>query len=468
MDVNYKNVRFENYATGKPDSLDVHNQHGIVAIGRLVSSIWKTQSNMADDIRDKVVTLQSMKTALAVHETAVEEAVVKEAEALGGPWQQAAVWGKIAAALSAMEDCEENEGGPHVLSSPQNGLAARMQARLADVGTNFQPLPAGGNELKFATNDWAGWAWSWLSEWNDAHHAIACPSSGDPEPIKDDLRIALLSDWGTGLYGAPRIANDISVRCRSFDVIMHLGDVYYAGAEKEMVQRFLDVWPKCAGVTSRALNGNHEMYSGGKSYFETVLPSFGQKSSYFAWQNNDWLFLALDTACTDFDLDDAQVAWLDRLIRQAGDRRVMLFSHHQLYSQLDDQGENLALRLGSLLHDKAIDFWYWGHEHRCVLYDPHPATKLVARCIGHGGMPQQRGDEKTAPIDSKVGDVAWRILKAKTGVPSALILDGPNPDIKGDEQSYSPHGYVTIEFNGKKLHETYFSPEGTKWREVDL
>ena len=419
---------------------------------------------MTDDIRDKVVTLQSMKTALSVHESAVNDAVARKAQALGGPWQQAIILGKIAGALSAMEDCEENEGGPRVLSSPQNALAARMQAHLAEAGTHFEALPSGGHELKFATDDWAGWSWSWLSEWSDDHHAIARPASPDPEPIKDNLRIALFSDWGTGLYGAPRIARNIASRGGSFDIIMHLGDTYYAGAPKEMKQRLLDLWPQSPGVINRALNGNHEMYSGGQSYFETVLPAFGQKSSYFAWQNTDWLLVALDTACTDFDLDAAQVAWLQRLVQQAGDRKVILFSHHQLYSQLDDQGEKLAGKLGPLLHSKAIDYWYWGHEHRCVLYDPHPYMNLVARCIGHGGMPQQRGDERNAPAQAKAGDVVWRKLAAKTGVPSALILDGPNPYITDDKDTYSPHGYLTLEFNGKEVHETYLSPDGEVWR----
>jgi hypothetical protein len=211
------------------------------------------------------------------------------------------------------------------------------------------------------------------------------------------------------------------------------------------------------------------MYSGGKAYFETTLPKFKQASSYFAYQNDDWLFVALDTACQDFDLDSTQVKWLERLIAKAGGRRVMLFSHHQLYSQLDDQGPNLADKLGSLLHDKSIHFWYWGHEHRCVLYDAHPSFNLAARCIGHGGMPQRRGKEKKAPVDAQKGDAVWRKLAAKPGVaPSGVILDGRNAYIKGEEDTFSPHGYVTLQFSGKKLHESYFLPDGTLVREVDF
>jgi predicted phosphodiesterase len=423
---------------------------------------------MANQIRDKIVTFKSIQDAVTKHETPLKDAIAKKASELGGPWEQAAILARIGGALTAMEECERTEGGPAVLSSPQNDLAARMQGVLARSGKNFQPLPAGGQELKFATDDWAGWAWSWLSEWDSNHHEIVRPPSDGAEAIKDDLRIALISDWGTGLYGAPAIEKDIQSKCGLFDVIMHLGDVYYAGADDEMQQRFLDCWPKCPNVLNRALNGNHEMYSGGFAYFDKVLPAFKQNSSYFALQNNNWLLVALDTACTDFDLDSTQVKWLERIIATAGDRRVIIFSHHQLYSQLEGQGEALATKLGSLLHDKAIDFWYWGHEHRCVLYDVHKDFNLVARCIGHGGMPQQRGDEKKAPIDSQIGEVAWRKLAAKTAVPSAIILDGPNPYINGSEATYSPHGYMTIELSGKKLHETYLLPDGKVIRENEF
>jgi len=424
---------------------------------------------MADRIDDKIVNFNAMMGAATAHEDVISAAASTRAEEFGGPWQRAAIMAKIASALTAMQETEEQDGGPTVLSSPQNELAARMQATLADHGTEFKPLPAGGQELKFdSVTDWYGWAWSWLSEWNNEHHKIVRPASGDAEVVKNDLRIALVSDWGTGLYGAPVIARNISGRCGDFDIVAHLGDVYYAGAEKEMRQRFLDAWPKCAGVVNRALNGNHEMYSGGNAYFNATLRAFDQKSSYFAWQNNDWLIVALDTACQDFDLDDIQVKWLERIIAKAENRRVLVLSHHQLYSQLDSQGPKLAAALGPLLHDKAIDFWYWGHEHRCVLYDRQEESGLIARCIGHGGMPQRRGSEKNAPVDSEKCGVTWRKLVAKPGVPSAVIADGKNPYIKDEEDTYGPHGYVTLQFSGKKLHESYLTPDGCVAREADL
>lgn len=425
---------------------------------------------MPNDVQGKVVTFKSMMDAVTNHEGAVTEAANKKAEELGEPWKQAAMMKRIGVALDKMEEREEVEGGPNVMTSPQDALASIMQARMAESGSIDRALAAGGHELKFDNKtDVLGWAWSFLSEWDADHHEIVRPASDDPETIPDDFRIAMFSDWGTGMYGAPVIAKTIEAQANNFDLVMHLGDVYYAGAEQETKERFLDLWPKCPNAISRALNGNHEMYSGGHAYFEKTLPAFRQKSSYFAYQNNNWLIACLDTACTDFDLDETQAAWLEQLVGKADERRVMVMSHHQLFSQLDSQGPKLADTLAKLLHYKSLDFWYWGHEHRCVVYDVDEGTGLTARCVGHSGMPQRRGDEKTAPSEIAVGNYNWRRLPRKATIaPSALILDGQNDFIKGDEDKYSPHGYVTLHLSGKNLHEEYHLPGGEKMMEKDL
>ena len=78
-------------------------------------------------------------------------------------------------------------------------------------------------------------------------------------------------------------------------------------------------WPKRpAGTINRALNGNHEMYSGGKGYFQAVAGFFQQPASCFALQNADWILVCLDTAYEDFDLDAKQVAWLKSIVNAAG------------------------------------------------------------------------------------------------------------------------------------------------------
>src|SRR2546430_1465408 len=91
------------------------------------------------------------------------------------------------------------------------------------------------------------------------------------------------------------IGNEIATMHQS-DYSIHLGDTYYVGAPFEIKNNFErnnSSW-YYGTVGSFALTGNHEMYSNGKPYFETLLPMMGlfrptripQKASYFCLEND--------------------------------------------------------------------------------------------------------------------------------------------------------------------------------------
>jgi len=107
------------------------------------------------------------------------------------------------------------------------------------------------------------------------------PPDAVVDQIADKAEIAVMGDWGTNLYGAPVSAASIKAK-GGYELLVHLGDIYYSGTKAEVQQRFLQVWPSAAAKLNRALNGNHEMYSGGFAYFDDILPKFQQRSSYFA------------------------------------------------------------------------------------------------------------------------------------------------------------------------------------------
>ena len=258
---------------------------------------------------------------------------------------------------------------------------------------------------------------------------------------------------------------------RQFDVMMHLGDIYYSGTKQEVDERFLKVWPADAATVNRALNGNHEMYSGGFGYFQLILPAFKQAGSYFALQNEHWVLVGLDTAYIDHDMDTTQVAWLNVILKQAEvkkKRKVVLFSHQQPFSRLDAQGPKLQQALSHLLEDQVITAWYWGHEHQCILYDRHPTWGFFGRCLGHGGIPEARKDEvKQAPADAAHPGGAgctWRRLEATAASPGCLALDGANSDMKKafDRQKFAPHGFMTLEFKGESLTERVLTSDGVE------
>jgi len=354
---------------------------------------------------------------------------------------------------------------PGVMVAPQDRRTALVQTMLGSLAEQVgrvKALPAGGWEAKFDMPD----IHQVLGRVGDlsqlvSHELLLAPPQA--EPFGNSARMALLGNWGTGIYGAPVSASSIESDAGGFQMVMHLGGIFYSGTEVEVRDRFLAFWPKVPGVLSRALNGNHEMYSGGHAYFELVLPAFGQQSSYFAFENDHWLLAALDTAYHEHDLTSDQVKWLEALIGQTGERKLILFSHHQPYSLLDYQGPALVGKLASLLEEKRVFAWYWSHEPRCVLYDPHPLWGLHGRCIGHGGLPAFHDDLGPVPPTPE-----WRRLPPRNFVPSGLILYGPNRYIAGHETEYLPHGYVTLEFDGPRLREFVHDADGTVLNELAL
>lgn len=370
---------------------------------------------------------------------------------------------------------EGDDVGSDVMITVQDREASLAQSKLAEDASAARDLPSGGQEVQFGTGfsggDWFRWVWS-LTDWVDRNeaHPIKRPATTVADPLPNDLRVALAADWGTGLYGAPKIAESIRKMAgpRKFDLAMHLGDVYYSGTEKEVDARFLKVWPTDAATINRALNGNHEMYSGGFGYFKLMLPAFNQPSSYFAMQNDNWVLVGLDTAYVDHDMDNTQVAWLTMIVNQAQARKLLLFSHQQPYSRLDSQGPKLQNALKRLLVDGRITAWYWGHEHECVIYDPHPTWKLLGRCLGNGGIPSARKkDVRNAPADPGrpgAGGCTWQRLSATADSPSCLVLDGPNADMDddGDKKKFVPHGFMTLEFTGATMVERVFLSDGTE------
>ncbi len=388
------------------------------------------------------------------------------------PAELAGFYAEFSAALQVFEQSAA-EGDPEVMFSPQNRIAAQFQSMLAERGEGSAfnvPLVQGGREVQFDKMDWWGWFKSlFKSVKKSEFHELLRPSSTAPEPLGDRARIALFSDWGTNLYGAPVIAETLEEE-GGYDVVMHLGDVYYSGTKKEMRQRFLDPWPTEAGERSRGLNSNHDMYSGGHAYFGMVLPEFGQASSYFALENDHWTLIALDTAYVDHDLDKEQKRWLYEVVQNAGSRKVLLFSHHQLFSGIGSQGPVLAERLSELLTARRVHTWYWGHLHRCEIYEPHAIFGFRGRCVGHGGMPYKRGDVKDfAPSgDPAVDEHVWRQIPSKHGLPGGLVLDGPNRHIDDKGERYLPNGFAVLELDGPRLKEVYRAADGRVLKEIEL
>jgi hypothetical protein len=387
----------------------------------------------------------------------------------------------VAAWNHAIGELGSEDTGTTVMATAPNGVAARIQSLLVDYAISTgelklvkpaRSLSSGKDvlelaeilEVKFDNFDWIGWMKMAYLLVFKPKKSPWLPPPELPETLADDATIAIFADWGTGLYGAPAIANQISKMPRC-DVALHLGDTYYAGRDREITNLLVEAWPKVQPKTvSRTLNGNHEMYSGGIGYFAALkAKKFGQSSSCFAMQNTEWLLLGLDSSYQDASIDNAQAEWVTRMVARAGSRKVILFSHHQVYSQFNSSGLNLQTALGPLLAAGRIYGWIFGHEHLMVVFDPHPSWGLRARCIGNGGFPEFR-----PKMEGGGGEATKWVRRAATpAVPAAEVLDGPNPfvdDDPSDPMKYAPHGYLVLEFAGKTVWETYLDPNGQPTR----
>jgi len=419
-----------------------------------------------------ILDFSSLDAALGKQPGRAEEAVQDAAAIVSGdPVERAQLVASYNTAIGKLR--EENK--PGVMSSAENALASRLQSYLVERAIEeapgaVQPTPGQVLEVKFDDLDILGWLPTGLKTVFKTKPHAWLPPAPTPQAIGDKFRVALFSDWGTGLYGAPHIANAIQNDTTGFNMMMHLGDTYYSGGDKEIKTRLMDVFPKAGtGVIRCALNGNHEMYSGGNGYFSAALPFLNQASSCVAYQNMHWLLVGLDTSYIDHNLDEPdkkganktnQVAWLKKLVESADNRKVILFSHHQPFSQLDKQGPKIIAAMGDALLQR-IHAWFFGHEHRCVIYQAHDKYGLRGRCIGHGGFPEFRTRFNGAAPDA----YRWITLPKNDKAPGADVLDGANKFIEDDGARYSPHGYVTLRFDGNECLEDYFDAAGERLRD---
>jgi hypothetical protein len=421
----------------------------------------------------------------AVYTQAVDQGTTNAAttDASGlDPYQKARF---LAAWNNGMGQLNTSGSSAPIMTTAQNGIASRIQSSLVEfaqangqlqVVTPAQEIVSGDTavqmaqllEVKFDNFDWLGWMGMAYLFIFKPDNAPWMPPPTVPDMIGNKAVVAVFGDWGTGRYGAPFIATQIR-RMDRCDVALHLGDTYYAGRANEISRRLTMEWPNRTGTINRTLNGNHEMYSGGVSYFAALADSTGlfkQSSSCFAMQNDNWLLLGLDSSYVDADIDAGQVAWITSMVQgDAGkNKKVILFSHHQLYSKYDNISHNVQAALGPLLAEKLIYGWFFGHEHRMVIFEPHSQWGVRARCVGNGGFPEfrkQKGDASDP--------LTWINLAEDntTHVPAAKSLDGANRFVAadgGNPGAYVPHAFMYLDFDGDRVFETYVDPDGNTIR----
>ena len=401
---------------------------------------------------------------------------------------------KLAAALPHVDQAEVSSGGarPGVPYMSRDPLVSLIQSSIEEKLI----------ERKGATDEPGHGLWAWIVRFADRYlnlqlgqfqpndpewylqiarssleHLARGNHPFNPRPaehqISDTARLVVVGDWGTGLGRARQVA--VHMREEIAGALaegrqahaIHLGDVYYSGLASEDKRRFLSCWPvtpaqAASGVTSWSLNGNHDMYSGGYGYYDTLLadPRFaaqhsadGASTSFFRLTAPGWEFVGLDTSW-DPDvltkgasavLEDPQAEYVAQVAR-ASDRKLVLLSHHQLTTVYDqaDIGPVLTTKLGPVLDSDRVTAWWWGHEHRCVGFEATQGVKFP-RCIGHGGVPVLQthtdADKPRAPW-------AWE--------PSGYLNSGG--------QRWALFGFAAFDLDGDRIQARYRDEHGATFR----
>ena len=334
---------------------------------------------------------------------------------------------------------------------------------------------------EFFKTNLLGFAWHYLkSRFGPRHAYQSYPKNGDSGvyklqssvPSRQQISIALLSDWASDTAESDAVAHLVAKYAPDYSI--HMGDIYFVGAPKEVEDNFTAPhasWYYGASG-SLALSGNHEMYSNGNAFFQHLLPAMyvqegdvrkTQQAGFFCLENEHWRIIGLDTGYTsvqrpfleivsppDCHLRKEQIDWLRDVVKlgDPDDKRGLVFlTHHPNISAFREQyvkpGEQIQELLGG--SEREV-IWFWGHDHRLVIYNKTKNGKgpvAYGRCLGHGGL----------PVEIKMPDGEEDIRKI-------MLYDRRvRKVIKKYKLGYN--GFVRLNLEGNKIEAQYLDLEDT-------
>lgn len=281
----------------------------------------------------------------------------------------------------------------------------------------------------------------WLSRNDKGYLTLMGMTPSEPIRIdKEHLRIAVVGDAGFECQAQKNVIDSIRSRhlVEPYDMLIHLGDIYFAGGPAEMLKNFLAPFRK-AGPQVFSLVGNHDLYFGGEA-FTSVLEALSQPGRYFSIENQHWRIACLDTAVpaesvrrNSGQLDRGQLTWLEKQFELQDGKDTILMSHHFVVSGWHNHSKTLKRQLNQRL-DKVFS-WYWGHEHSCASYDQKSAG-FNGACVGNGAFLEvwKKPDRRPKPV--------W-------------YAQGRCNCYKKDSKFW-PHGYLEIDLKPQRLTERFF------------
>jgi hypothetical protein len=359
---------------------------------------------------------------------------------------------------------------PHTLTLAHSAITNDSDAVISSLDATAPPV-VGPDGVIWGLSRWEQFDPGWVEAFAVFLESLL-PIIGGKHPfvtspqtikISKDVTIGLAGDWGTGDWRTvanPAPSTDVRKHMAFLnpDITIHLGDVYYSGTSDEEQHLLVPLWPQ-GPLGSFTLNSNHEMYPGGKPYFNVIAnPPFDKQGgcSYFSLENDDWIIVGLDSAyfapqetlymqgqLFPPGKPNEQNAFLLQkgVDAQLNGKKLIILTHHNC---IDDTGT-----VTNTLFEQVVNafpgvplpaYWYYGHEHIAAVYKPLAPSGILCRCCGHGALPWgQASDLANSP------NVLW--------YENRLAKD---PDIP--ERVFN--GFVMLTLNGPSVQETFYDENG--------
>jgi hypothetical protein len=138
----------------------------------------------------------------------------------------------------------------------------------------------------------------------------------------------------------------------------------------------------------------------------------------------------------------SEADWVNNLIANKGNKKVVLLSHHPLFSAFDAiSGSSVNSVLLSQVQTSLpnVTAWFWGHEHRLGIFDSFQGLAR-GRCLGHAAVP---------------------VFADATGDPPKFTdvpLHKENGELleMGQEDGLFKHGFAIMNLNGPNATVSYY------------
>ena len=131
--------------------------------------------------------------------------------------------------------------------------------------------------------------------------------------------------------------------------------------------------------------------------------------------------------------------WVRRMRAQHPDAKTILLTHHQLFSAYEDCAVAMRAKLMPVAVERPVDAWFWGHEHRCLVYRDHENVRF-ASCVGHGGIPEYVPEQALTP-------------------PKGLVYEYRDVHSK-DRQPWITFGFAVVDLDGPRMRVRYIDESG--------